>query len=45
MGGQVIAKAKAQTMSIIIRAKRLERRLREYVKGWVTAKYLVIRKY
>lgn len=35
-----MANAKTHTMSIMIRAKRLDRRLREYVKGRVTAKYL-----
>jgi len=40
MGGQVMANASSQTIRIMMRANRLERRLREYVSGLVTAKYL-----
>jgi len=40
MGGQVMARASSQTIRIMIRANRFERRLREYVSGLVTAKYL-----
>ena len=43
-GGHVMDRAVTHTMNIIKKAKRFVRLFLEYVNGWVTAKYLEIKK-